>query len=196
LIAIIVPAHDAQDHIDACLESLVRAARHPALAHDDVQITVVLDRCSDRTGWLARSWGAHTMDVQAGHTAAARKAGADAAVRAGARWIAFADADSVVAEDWLAAQVAQSSDVVCNAVVDGALDTSHPMFEAANFGLSAKAYQAAGERQLAREREAVPRDVGTSPQVLLLLPRPVAGGSGAKPPKPLLQARWAKTPVA
>lgn len=148
MIAIIVPAHNAEDHIDACLESLVRAARHPALAEDDVQITVVLDRCDDRTGWLARSWGVHTMDVEAGNVAVARKAGADAAVRAGARWLAFADAGSVVDVDWLAAQVAQGSEMVCRAVVDGALDTEHPSFRAANFGLSAKAYAVASETQL------------------------------------------------
>ncbi len=143
MIAIIVPAHNAEDHIDACLESLVRAARHPALSDDEVQITVVLDRCDDRTGWLARSWGVNTMDVEAGNPVVARKAGADAALRAGARWLAFADPGSVVAEDWLAAQVAQGSDVICSAVVDGALDTEHPSFKAANFGLSAKAYAAA-----------------------------------------------------
>ena len=215
MIAIIVPAHNAEPHIDACLESLVRAARHPALAQDDVQITVVLDRCSDRTGWLARSWGVQTMDVQAGHSAAARKAGADAALRAGARWIAFADADSVVGEDWLAAQVAQRSDMVCEAVVDGALDTSHPMFEAANFGLSATAYQAASDRQAAREREAaalaassaLTASSGSSVSAGLATPyasaapngpaamyvaATVSGGSGAKP---LLQSRWGRIPL-
>ncbi|MDB5894866.1 MAG: hypothetical protein JWQ88_2397 [Rhodoferax sp.] len=222
LIAIIVPAHNAEPHIDACLESLVRAARHPALAQDDVQITVVLDRCSDRTGWLARSWGVQTMDVQAGHSAAARKAGADAALRAGARWIAFADADSVATEDWLAAQVAQRSDVVCDAVVDGALDTSHPLFEAANFGLSANAYQAASDRQAARDRDAVAASASATPATsvaptapvvarvpgapapsgalnrpdVMFIPATFSGGSGVKPGvKPVLQSRWPGIPL-
>ncbi|APW35817.1 hypothetical protein RD110_00125 [Rhodoferax koreense] len=182
MIAIIVPAHNAQDTIDACLESLVRAARHPALAEDDVQITVVLDRCDDRTGWLARSWGVHTMDVEAGNVGAARKAGADAAVRAGARWLAFADADSVVTQDWLAAQIRQSTDVVCPAVVDGALDEGNALFHAANFGLSAKAYLAADERKAA---QAVAPSAGqaVSPvPTMLAVPaaRTIGAGGGAK----------------
>lgn len=180
MIAIIVPAHNAQETIDACLESLVRAARHPALAEDDVQITVVLDRCDDRTGWLARSWGVHTMDVEAGNVGAARKAGADAAVRAGARWLAFADADCVVSEDWLAAQIRQSTDVVCAGVLDGALDEANALFHAANFGLSAKAYLAAEERRAAAP-QAAPVSVAAPASKSLVRPlAAMASGGVAK----------------
>lgn len=187
MIAIIVPAHNAQETIDACLESLVRAARHPALAEDEVQITVVLDRCDDRSGWLARSWGVHTIDVEAGNVGAARKAGADAAVRAGARWLAFADGDSVVAEDWLAAQIRQSTDVVCAAVLDGALDESNAMFHAANFGLSAKAYLAAEERRNAQAL-AHAQDLPIPVHTALAAATPVRGIGGGGGAKSVLQA--------
>ena len=188
LIAIIVAAHNAQDQIDACLESLVRAARHPALAQEDVQITVVLNHCDDRTGWLARSWGVHTMDVQAGQASAARKAGADAAVRAGARWLAFADADTTVAEDWLVAQLAQSSDVVCRAMFDGVLDSEvgSDALHHVTFGLSAKAYVAARDAKPAKPLPALTpsNEVPVAQSItrpLLKALQAVTGGGGARP---------------
>jgi glycosyltransferase involved in cell wall biosynthesis len=177
LIAIIVAAHNAQDKIDACLESLMRAARHPALADEDVQITVVLNHCDDRTGWLARSWGVHTMDVHSGQACMARRSGADAAVRAGARWLAFADADTTVAEDWLAAQIAQSTDVVSRVVYDGVLDTAPDAdLHGVNFGLSAKAYVAARD---AKPAPAEPSARDTAP--VMVTPQAVGSGSGARP---------------
>jgi glycosyltransferase involved in cell wall biosynthesis len=187
LIAIIVAAHNAQDKIDACLESLMRAARHPALADEDVQITVVLNHCDDRTGWLARSWGVHTMDVHSGQACMARRSGADAAVRAGARWLAFADADTTVAEDWLAAQIAQSTDVVSRVVYDGVLDTAPDAdLHGVNFGLSAKAYVAARDAKPApapAPREPAARD--TTP--VMAKPQVLSGGSGGRGARPILQ---------
>ncbi|MDB5849988.1 MAG: hypothetical protein JWP29_3740 [Rhodoferax sp.] len=195
MISIIVAAHNAQDQIDACLESLVRAARHPAVAQEDVQITVVLDHCDDRTGWLARSWGVHTMDVEARNTRMARKAGAEAALRAGARWLAFADADTTVAEDWLAAQVAQGSDVVCRTMLDGVLnadDDAHAHAHHLNFGLSANAYVAARDAKpvAAHAPPALPSSPGSAtsapPTQTLMKAVPtllhaLRGGGGARP---------------
>lgn len=183
MIAIIVAAHNAQDQIDACLESLVRAARHPALAGEDVQITVVLNHCDDRTGWLARSWGVHTMDVQSGQACMARKGGADAAVHAGARWLAFADADTTVAEDWLAAQIAQSTDVVSRVVYDGVLDTSPDAdLHGVNFGLSAKAYVAARD---AKPAPLAPVAQASAP--VMPMPQALGGGKGGSGARPILQ---------
>ena len=187
MIAIIVAAHNAQDQIDACLESLMRAARHPALADEDVQITVVLNHCDDRTGWLARSWGVHTMDVHSGQACMARRSGADAAVRAGARWLAFADADTTVAEDWLAAQIAQSTDMVSRVVYDGVLDTAPDAdLHGVNFGLSAKAYVAA------RDAKPAPAPAPTEPAArdtttVMAKPQVLSGGSGGRGARPILQ---------
>ena len=180
MIAIIVAAHNAQDQIDACLESLVRAARHPALAGEDVQITVVLNHCDDRTGWLARSWGVHTMDIQSGQACMARKGGADAAVHAGARWLAFADADTTVAEDWLAAQIVQCTDVVSRVVYDGVLDTAPDAdLHGVNFGLSAKAYVAARDAKPAPMATVTPVVQAATP--VMPMPQALGGGSGARP---------------
>lgn len=161
MIGIVVPAHDEQAHIDACLDSLVRAASCPQLKSEEVLIVVVLDACRDRTGAIARSLGAKTITIEARNVGVARRIGAQAALHAGARWLAFTDADSTVAPDWLAAQLALQSDAVCGtvAVTDwGAYGDrmrrhyeatytdrdGHSHVHGANLGVSAEAYVSAG----------------------------------------------------
>ena len=61
MIAVIVPAHNEEAHIEACLKSLIQAAGHPGLAGEPVEIIVVLDACDDGTGARARSLGARTL---------------------------------------------------------------------------------------------------------------------------------------
>lgn len=161
MIAIIVPAHNEEERIEDCVQSLLKAARHPALGDEIVKIIVVLDACEDRTGPLARSLGAFTIDVLARNVGVARQNGAKVALNFGARWLAFTDADTVVASDWLAAQLALKADAVCGTIAvedwgpygermrrhfdltytdaDG-----HSHIHGANLGVCAKAYQAAG----------------------------------------------------
>ncbi len=161
MIGIIVPAHDEEERIEDCVQSLFKAAAHESLAHEAVEIIVVLDECRDRTGALARSLGAHTVDVRAKNVGLARQAGARIALASGARWLSFTDADSVVAPDWLAAQLALNADAVCGTIaVDdwGAYgermqkhfsltytdEDGHSHIHGANLGVSATAYAAAG----------------------------------------------------
>ncbi len=161
MIGIIVPAHDEEERIEDCVQSLVKAATHCSLAGEAVEIIVVLDACQDRTGTLARRLGARTIKVRARNVGLARQAGAHAALRSGARWLAFTDADTVVAPDWLAMQLALQADAVCGtvAVEDwGAYgERMHRHFEltytdadghshihGANLGVCAAAYATAG----------------------------------------------------
>lgn len=116
MIAIVVPAHNEQEHIGACLASLRIAARCPALAAEPVLLVVALDACDDRTGAIAQRMGAHTVTLGARNVGVARALGAQYALDAGARWLAFTDADSTVAPEWLAAQLALASDAVCGTV--------------------------------------------------------------------------------
>lgn len=161
MIGIIVPAHDEEERIEACVQSLIAAAAHENLATEVVDIIVVLDECKDRTGALARSLGVRTVDVRAKNVGLARQAGARVALAAGARWLSFTDADSVVAPDWLAVQLALNADAVCGTVAiedwgeygermqkhfsltytdqDG-----HSHIHGANLGVSASAYATAG----------------------------------------------------
>lgn len=119
MIAVIVPAHDEADHIGACLASIRRAGQHPLLRNEKVQIFVALDACKDRTGYIANSKGATLVVLDQNNVGAARALGARAAITAGARWLAFTDADSQVASDWLAAQMSLGAEAVCGTVTVG-----------------------------------------------------------------------------
>lgn len=161
MIGIIVPAHDEEERIGDCAQSLLKAATHPDLAGEDVQIIVVLDACQDRTGLLARALGVRTIDVTARNVGMARQTGAKAALATGARWLAFTDADSVVAPDWLASQLALGADAVCGTIAVEDWDVygermhrhfrltytdadGHAHIHGANLGVSAAAYATAG----------------------------------------------------
>lgn len=161
MIAIIVPAHNEEAYISACLASLNAAALHADLAGEPVLTMVVLDACTDATGALARQMGAKCLDVQKRNVGLARQAGARFALACGARWLAFTDADSTVAPDWLAAQLALNADAVCGTVAVGDWGAygqrmqrhfdltytdadGHAHIHGANLGVSAQAYVAAG----------------------------------------------------
>ena len=116
MIGVVVPAHNEENYIGACLESLWAAARFPGLRGEDVLIVVALDACSDDTERIARSWGATTLMLDARNVGMARAKGAIYALSRGARWLAFTDADSTVAPDWLSTQLALESDAVCGTV--------------------------------------------------------------------------------
>lgn len=161
MIAVIVPAHNEQEHIGACLSALRVAADSPRLGGEPVLLTVVLDACTDHTGQIAQRLGATTVSVDSRNVGIARARGAELALAAGARWLAFTDADTVVTPEWLAAQLALRVEAVVGTVavhdwgVYGPAMQQH--FEAtytdadghrhihgANLGVSAEAYRRAG----------------------------------------------------
>lgn len=161
MLAIIVPAHNEEHYMNACLASLTAAAKDPGLNGEAVLVVVVLDDCNDGTANIAARWAADVVHISAKNVGVARKAGADVALRAGARWLAFTDADSTVAPDWLAVQLALNVDAVCGTVtVDdwGAYGErmgahfsatyhnqhGHRHIHGANLGISASAYALAG----------------------------------------------------
>jgi len=161
VIGVVIPAHDEQDHIGFCLQSLLRAARCPALGGEQVVLIVALDECHDATADIARQMGALCVEVEGRNVGAARAAGAQLALELGVRWLAFTDADSVVAPDWLSAQLALQADAVCGTVAVhdwGSYDEcmqrhyaetytdadGHAHVHGANLGVSAEAYRHAG----------------------------------------------------
>lgn len=161
MLGVVVPAHDEQEHIEACLESLHVASRHPFLGVEEVLIVVALDACTDGTAAISQRLGARLVKTSARNVGIARGIGADLALACGARWLAFTDADSVVAPDWLSAQLIQRTDAVCGTIevkdwsdygdavrlqhqqtyrdVDG-----HRHIHGANLGVSAAAYRRVG----------------------------------------------------
>jgi len=161
MLGVVVPAHDEEEHIGACLESVRIASRCPRLNGEKVLIVVALDACTDQTLRIARSWGASVVSVDCRNVGIARAAGARHALDAGARWLAFTDADSIVGPEWLSAQLELRSDAVCGTIevrdwgeygerlrqhhvatytdADG-----HRHIHGANLGVTARAYENVG----------------------------------------------------
>ena len=164
MIGIAVPAHNEEAVLGRCLAALQRAARHPALAGESVLLLVVLDACTDASAAIAEAGGARVLPLQARNVGLARQAGAQALLAAGARWLAFTDADSEVADDWLVAQLRHQqagADAVCGCVTvaDWSLHSAqvrgryeahyraidgHRHIHGANLGVCAEAYRRAG----------------------------------------------------
>ena len=111
--AVVVPARDEEDGIEACLTSVRRAMTRAGLSP---VIVVVAHRCGDRTAERAARLltgpGEHVLrDDDSPGVAAARRAGAALAVRAlrassptvpaDASWLLSTDADSVVPASWV-----------------------------------------------------------------------------------------------
>jgi GT2 family glycosyltransferase len=105
LLGVVVPAHDEQDSLAACLEGL-RVAGAAVSDRARVAVLVVLDACRDRSESVARRHGVGIVRVTARNVGGARAAGAAAllARHGGAPvWLASTDADSVVGPGWLSA---------------------------------------------------------------------------------------------
>jgi glycosyltransferase involved in cell wall biosynthesis len=165
---VVVPAHDEEALLPACLAALRRTA---SALHVPVQLLVVADRCGDRTAEVARAGGARVISIQARRVGAARAAGMKELLRLtsgtdpSAIWLATTDADTVVPPGWLRRQLEYADagwDVVLGTVtitdwdghpahVPGAFAERyafgpgpHPHVHGANLGIRASAYLAAG----------------------------------------------------
>lgn len=161
MIAVIVPAHNEEAHIRRCLASIHVTARDSALRGEEVRVFVALDRCSDGTAAIVRHMGATAVTGHYGNVGRARAAAADAAIAAGARWLACTDADSHVPERWLSSQIHSGGDAYCGivdiedgdecgAAVIAAFRRAllpfdgHPHIYGANLGVSAAWYRRVG----------------------------------------------------
>ena len=164
MIGIAIPAHNEAEHIGECLASVLAACAHPALQGEPAMVVVVLDDCSDDTARIAAGYPVTLLATQTRCVGAARALGAQRLLASGARWLAFTDADTRVAPDWLAAQLALRADVVCGTVevtdwevFHGEAATmqahfartyfdadGHRHVHGANLGVSASAYLSAG----------------------------------------------------
>lgn len=164
MIGIVIPAHNEEKSIAVAVGAAAAAARHPDLRGEPVEILVVLDTCEDLTGVRACQHGAHTLSVRGRNVGFARAAGAAALLAMGARWLAFSDADTRVAQEWLSHQLSLGADAVCGtvAVEDWSSHGEHASWlrahfhstyrdadghshvHGANLGVSANAYRRAG----------------------------------------------------
>lgn len=161
MIGILVPAHDEAASVERCLQSIRRAALHPELHGEAVQVVVALDSCSDATASICQQQRVDTVRLEARCVGVARAAAAAELLGRGARWLASTDADSEVPPEWLVAQLEGRCDAFCG-LVDIATTSrtekrlrrafqkrqqwgdDHGRIHGANFGVSAQACLAAG----------------------------------------------------
>jgi glycosyltransferase involved in cell wall biosynthesis len=98
-VGIVVPAHNEEALLPACLRALRRAASPLSLP---VYLLVVADACTDQTVAAARAGGARVAGIHARSVGAARAAGMaelirlTADVHPAAVWLATTDADAIV----------------------------------------------------------------------------------------------------
>ena len=149
---VVVPAHNEQERLPACLAALSVVSE---------RVVVVADACADRTAEVARRSGALVVEVAARNVGVARATGVRELLRRGVSWVATTDADTVVPPCWLSAQLRRAArgwDAVAGTV--SVLDWSgHPPglaaayarhyahdspIHGANLGFTADAYLAAG----------------------------------------------------
>ncbi|MFT0545575.1 glycosyltransferase [Allopusillimonas ginsengisoli] len=116
MIGVCIPAHNEEAYIDLCLASVMRAASCHGLAGEPVEIVVVLDQCSDLTAMRVAAWKVKCVTTSYRNVGMARAAGAAYLINAGARWLAFTDADTQVSETWLFDQIALRAPLVCGTV--------------------------------------------------------------------------------
>ncbi|CAN5452849.1 glycosyltransferase family A protein [soil metagenome] len=165
-IGVVIPVHNEEDLLAACLHSVAAAAAQVTVP---VQIVVALDRCTDRSADIVRAsrTGALLVESSTPGVGAARAAGNQAILdRYGVDqvWLAGTDADSTVSPDWLRRQLrhaAAGADVVIGTidVLDWeshsmAVQSSHAFnyhrgnghrhIHGANLAMTARAYLAAG----------------------------------------------------
>jgi glycosyltransferase involved in cell wall biosynthesis len=165
---VVVPAHNEEELLPACLAALRAAAGSVRIP---VRLLVVADACTDETAAVAAACGAEVIRIRARNVGAARAAGLARLLRwtggtdPAAVWLATTDADTVVPPGWLRRQLGyagQGWDVVLGTVtvtdwtehpphaaavfaaMYGFGEGPHPHVHGANLGIRASAYLAAG----------------------------------------------------
>ncbi|MET8411301.1 glycosyltransferase [Streptomyces sp. NPDC005195] len=107
-VGVVIPAHNEEHRISACLRSVqVAAARAAPIP---VVIVVTADACTDATAAVAVRGGAHVVSTGSHNVGAARTVGTKRALElledAGPDvWLAMTDADSTVPTAWLTHQM-------------------------------------------------------------------------------------------
>jgi glycosyltransferase involved in cell wall biosynthesis len=160
-VGVVVPAHNEAAVIDGCTAALERSADVARRQGHEVLIYVVCDSCSDDTRERVLAAGLSALQIDARNVGMARAVGAATAMAAGAQWLAFTDADSIVSDTWILDQLDLGSDAFCGTVAvtdwghyghrmkEHFLATytdaeDHRHIHGANFGISVAAYQAVG----------------------------------------------------
>ncbi|MBD5784784.1 glycosyltransferase [Cellulosimicrobium terreum] len=117
-VAVVVPAHDEDELLPACLASVERAVRALHDARPDLLVAtlVVLDGCTDASADVVRAAAVPALSTDHVGVGGARRAGVEAVLDllpetpADRTWLACTDADSVVPDHWLTHHVRLADD--------------------------------------------------------------------------------------
>lgn len=132
LVQFVVPAHNEEKHLGACLDSVCRQRLDSSQWDRDGQRTisfvVVDNQSTDGTAQIARDKGGEVISIVPGNAGRARNAGANLC---NAQFIAFVDADCVLPPDWLQRCLVhfQQSDVIAVGSVQALADDDAPWVE-------------------------------------------------------------------
>lgn len=112
-IALVIPAHNEEEHIALCLNALQQSIAYLAQAFAQIQVSiiVVLDNCTDKTQNIIENLGIDYLTCDFRNVGKVRNLGVQYAIAKGADWIACTDADSQVTKDWLVAQMKHLQDI-------------------------------------------------------------------------------------
>lgn len=171
-VGIVIPAHDEDRYLAACLTRLSAAARHPSLTSTRVYTVLAADACTDDTTTIARREGVDVVELEGKNVGTARARGSARAISTLAAyghpadriWLAHTDADTLVPPYWLAAHLAYAAEGWAGVL--GAVEVEdwsprppgtarafrhltarvpeHQRVHGANLGVRADAYLAAG----------------------------------------------------
>ena len=94
--SVIIPAHNAENHIRKLLDSIA------CQSFDSYEIIVICDNCTDNTEQIAREYGAITENVSFGRDGLSRDRGLELA---NGYWILFADDDDWFLHDYCFQQI-------------------------------------------------------------------------------------------
>jgi glycosyltransferase involved in cell wall biosynthesis len=110
-IGVVVPAHNEQELLPACIAGLVAAA---AAADVTVELLVVLDACTDDSALAA--FPAATLSIDTRNVGQARREGFTRLLQGrpdgvtdSQTWLATTDADTIVPVDWLVRMLAHAA---------------------------------------------------------------------------------------
>lgn len=137
MIGVVVPAHNEQACLDACLLALRAAAAHPALHGEPVHIVVVLDTCSDGSAQIVERHAARAVvTTPASGGGAAPIPGADSLAPTSAPiHLAAPAAPTEAADSSESTEPAESSDAAQGAPLCGPRIVSLPL-QARNVGVA------------------------------------------------------------
>lgn len=115
-IGIVIPAHNEEQHLSACLQSIQQAVQ--LMGHEQVEILVVLDSCTDQSRAIVESHQLNWIECNYACVGKARDLGIRHLIQQGVTWVACTDADTIVDPDWLLCQMQhQPTDAICGIVV-------------------------------------------------------------------------------